>query len=304
MDDSSRKAPLGHPPSGRTLEAADRLASLGTLVAGVAHEINNPITYVLANLSELESLCGALRESVLGYRGALRGALGADAEARISDLDAKIRAAGGLEIMDELLTDAFEGAARIRDVVRDLLSLARPSTMANESIEIHELLDSTLRLVQRERAQAAELERDYGATGAASGDRAKLGQVFLNLVSNAIHACADCEGREHRIAVRTRDAGGSIEVEVEDSGSGIPTELEHKLFTPFFTTKDAGRGTGLGLFISRDIIDQHCGTLDFRRRPGEGTIFRVTLPRTIEDRDDDTADGTSGSRNQTQSRTG
>jgi len=302
MDDSSRKALVRHAPSGRTLETADRLASLGTLVAGVAHEINNPVTYVLANLTELDSLCGALRESVLGYRSALREALGSGAEAQISDLDAKIEAAGGLEVMDELLADAFEGAARIRDVVRDLLSLARPSTMANGSIEIHQLLDSTLRLVHRERAQAAELERDYAAQGAASGDRAKLGQVFLNLISNAIHACADCEGSDHQIVVHTRDAGDAVEIEVEDSGTGIPAELESKLFTPFFTTKDAGRGTGLGLFISRDIIEQHGGALDFRSRPGGGTIFRVTLPRTTEDRDDDTADRTSGSRDETQSR--
>jgi signal transduction histidine kinase len=303
MNDSSRKALVRHAPSGRMLEAADRLASLGTLVAGVAHEINNPVTYVLANLTELDSLCGALRESLLGYRSALQQALGDAATPRIADLEAKIAAAGGLEIMDELLADAHEGAARIRDVVRDLLSLARPSTMANESIGIHDLLDSTLRLVHRERTQAAELDRDYGAAGTAIGDRAKLGQVFLNLISNAIHACADCQDGEQRIVVRTRDTADGIEIEVEDSGTGIPAELEVEIFTPFFTTKDE-RGTGLGLFISRDIIEQHHGTLDFRRRPGGGTIFRVTLPRTTEDRDGDTSDRASGSRNQAQHRPG
>ena len=259
-----------------TLETADRLATLGTLVAGVAHEINNPITYVLANLAELEALCGALRESTLGYRSALQEALGEAAERRVGDLEAKVEAAGGLELIDELIADASEGAERIRGVVSDLLSVARPSAPGSAAVDLHDLLDATLRVMQRELEQNAELERVYRATFQASGDHAKLGQVFLNLVSNAIDACES--GEPQRITVRTRDLEGEVEIEIEDSGRGIAPELEPKLFTPFFTTKSAGRGTGLGLFISREIVVQQRGTLGFRSRPGGGTIFRVTLP--------------------------
>jgi signal transduction histidine kinase len=134
--------------------------------------------------------------------------------------------------------------------------------------------------------QSAELDRDYRATALAMGDRAKLGQVFLNLISNAIDAC-DSPGPQ-RIVVRTRDLDDEIEIEIDDTGSGIAPELEPDLFTPFFTTKGAGHGTGLGLFISREIVIQHRGTLGFRSRADGGTIFRVTLPRATEDRDDDT----------------
>lgn len=276
----------GRTPRGTTLETADRLATLGTLVAGAAHEINNPITYVLANLADLEGLCQALRESTLGYRAALGEALGAAAESRVRDLESKLEAAGGLELIDELIADALEGAERIRCVVSDLLSAARPPTPACEALDLHELLDSTLRVVHRELMQSAELDRDYRATGLAMGDRAKLGQVFLNLISNAIDAC-DSPGPQ-RIVVRTRDLDDEIEIEIDDTGSGIAPELEPDLFTPFFTTKGAGHGTGLGLFISREIVIQHRGTLGFRSRADGGTIFRVTLPRATEDRDDDT----------------
>ena len=273
----------GRMPSGTTLETADRLATLGTLVASVAHEINNPITYVLANLAELQALCQTLRESTLGYRAALHEALGAAAEHRVRDLESKLEATGGLELIDELIADASEGAERIRCVVSDLLSIARPTPPACEAVDLHELLDSTLRVVRCDLTQSARLELDYQATACALGDRAKLGQVFLNLISNAIDACGSPELQ--RIAVRTRDLDGEIEIEIDDTGSGIAPELEPDLFTPFFTTKDAGHGTGLGLFISREIVIQHQGTLGFRRPPDGGTIFRVTLPRASEDRD-------------------
>lgn len=261
------------------LETADRLATLGTLVAGVAHEINNPITYVLANLGELETLCGALRESILGYRRLLDEAPGAAATCKVKDLEAKVEAAGGLELIDELIADAFEGAERIRGVVRDLLEVARPSAPARSAVDVHELLDATLRVVQRDLEQRAELALDYRATARAVGERAKLGQVFLNLIANAIDACS--ADTAQRIAVRTRDLEDGIEIEIEDSGPGIAPEIEADLFTPFFTTKHAG-GTGLGLFISREIVLQHHGTLGFRSRAGGGTIFRVTLPRVAE----------------------
>ena len=137
--------------------------------------------------------------------------------------------------------------------------------------------------MHRDLVQSAELERSYAATGRPSGDRARLGQVFLNLISNAIHACTPDEDSEHRIVIRTRDAGECFEIEVEDSGAGVLPEIESKLFTPFFTTKREGRGTGLGLFISREIVGQHHGTLTFRRGEGGGTIFRVRLPRIAED---------------------
>jgi len=251
---------------------ADRLASLGTLVASVAHEVNNPITYVLGNLGELERLTGAMREAILSHRGDCDDPL-APAQAEL-----KIQEAGGLELLDELFADVYEGAIRIRDLVRDLLSLSRPPERVTDSVNVHEILDSTLRLASRQIAQVATLEVAYGATRLVPGDRARLGGVFLNLIRNAVHACQPPDSEQQRIRVSTRDEGERVVIEVQDTGVGVPPEQRERVFDPFFTTKDAGEGTGLGLFISRRIVEEHGGSLSFRDAAEPGTIFAVELP--------------------------
>jgi signal transduction histidine kinase len=249
---------------------ADRLASLGTLVAGVAHEINNPITYVIGNLSELEGLTGAMREALTAYRGL------AD-PSQAAEIEAKLAQAGGLEVLDEILADALEGADRIRELIRDLLDLSRQSGQGHEALDVHELLATSLRLVARRAQPVAALRRDFGALGRVEGDRTQLGQVLLNLLNNAIDACQPADPQQHAIRVRTRDEAGRVAVEVSDTGGGIPDDLKPRVFSPFFTTKRVGEGTGLGLYISRRIAEAHGGTLDFQS-DGAGTIFRLTLP--------------------------
>ncbi len=250
------------------------------LVAGVAHEINNPITYVLANLGELARSCAAIKETLDGYRDAIRGSGLANAESRISDLEWKLDECGGLDLAAELLADATEGAQRIRDLVRDLLSLSRSGERVISTLSISDVLDQTLRLVSRSLSARAELVRDLQATRAIEGDRTRLGQVFLNLLQNSIDACAALPGRSHRIAVRTRDLPDGVRIEIEDTGPGISGELEEKIFAPFFTTKASGAGTGLGLYISRRIAEEHGGALELVRGAGPGTVFRVELPAT------------------------
>jgi signal transduction histidine kinase len=260
------------------LAVADRLAALGTLVAGVAHEINNPITYVIGNLGELDRLCRAMRDALTGYRRELEARAGAGAHALSDDLEHKIDEAGGLDVLDELLTDALDGAHRIREVVRDLLRLAHPSERSTAPVDVHDILDSTLRLIGRQLGRAARLEKDYRATRRIEGDRAKLAQVCLNLISNAIDACQPPDPERHRIAVRTRDADDGIEIEVEDTGHGVPDYLRERIFEPFYTTKPLGAGTGLGLFISRRIVEEHGGRLELTGAAREGACFRVFLP--------------------------
>jgi len=267
------------PGDASALVIADRLASLGTLVAGVAHEINNPITYVLGNLGDLERLAGAMREAILTYRGRVGRQMGEEAAEVIATAETKLFQAGGLEVLDEILSDAYEGAVRIRDLVRDLLQLSRPSDRSTAPVNVHEILDSSLRLVAKQLAARAVLKRNYQASCSVEGDRAKLAQVFMNLVNNAMQACDPPDPSRHRISVRTRDTEDSIELEVEDTGSGIPEEIREQIFSPFFTTKTAGAGTGLGLFISRKIIAEHGGTISFRCEPTGGTIFTVRLPQ-------------------------
>jgi signal transduction histidine kinase len=248
------------------------------LVAGVAHEINNPITYVLANLAELERSWGAIAETLAGYRGALRASGDADAESRIADLESKLDDCGGLELATELLSDATEGAQRIRDLVRDLLSLSRAGERATSKLSISDVLEQTLRPVARSLAARAELIRSFEAIGEIEGDRARLGQVFLNLLQNAIDACASAPGRAHRIVVRTRDIAKGVRVEIEDTGPGVSAALASNIFAPFFTTKSQSAGTGLGLYISRRIVAEHGGSLELVQTAGCGAVFRVDLP--------------------------
>ncbi|HXZ86728.1 MAG TPA: ATP-binding protein, partial [Myxococcota bacterium] len=229
-------------------------AELATLVAGMAHEINNPITYVLGNLNELAASCAAMADALAAYRRELGTLAGPRAPARIADIEAKLREQGGLELVDELLDDACDGARRIRDLASDLLSVSRSSHLALAPLRIDAVLEQTLRLVARPLAAQAELERDFAATHTVLGDAARLGQVFLNLLSNAIDACASLGGRAHKIAVRTRDLARGVRIEIDDTGPGLDPSLRGRVFAPFVTTKPAGVGTGLGLSICHDIV--------------------------------------------------
>jgi signal transduction histidine kinase len=251
---------------------------LATLVAGMAHEINNPITYVLGNLNELAQTCAAMAETLSGYRREVTALAGGSAPARIHDIEAKLRELGGVALADELVTDASEGARRIRDLVRDLLSLSRSPYTQYTPLRIDEVLEQTLRLVARPSAARAELVRDFAATHTVLGDAQRLGQVFLNLLTNALDACAAAPGRAHSIRVRTRDLGRAVRIEIDDSGAGVDPAERGRVFAPFVTTKAPGAGTGLGLYVSKRIVAAHRGDIGFEDLPGAGTRFWVELP--------------------------
>ena len=159
----AKSAPAPGPGDPGALLVTDRMASLGALVTGVAHEINNPITYVLVNLEELGTLATAMREAILSYRARVSELMGDEAAETIAQIEGKVHRAGGLEVLDEIHIDACEGAGRIRDIVRDLLDVSRGSEEI-APLDIHEVLDSSLRLVSRTLATRARLEWDYGAT--------------------------------------------------------------------------------------------------------------------------------------------
>jgi signal transduction histidine kinase len=264
------------PRDGASLRAADRMAGLGTLVAGVAHEINNPITYVLGNLGELTRMVAAVRETLGSCRAELVRALGPAADPALARAQEKLEQAGGLDLMDELVGECLEGSVRIRDTVRELLSYARPQGGAREPIDVHEVLDFDLRMLKVELSRRASVQRDYTATRLIEGQRASIGQVLLNLVRNAAQACVPADSARHRIAIRTRDHLDGIEIQVSDTGHGIPADVQGRIFEPFFTTKPSG--TGLGLHISRCIVADHGGRLEFECPASGGTIFRVYLP--------------------------
>ncbi|MBX3210568.1 MAG: response regulator [Labilithrix sp.] len=235
------------------LAIADRMASLGTLAAGLAHEINNPLAAVMGNLEYLTREIGALKAS--GHATALAG-------------------------LDEPLIDARCAAERIREVVRDLKLFTRSDDERCKRVDVRRVLDSTLQMAFAEVRHRARLVKDYQTVPAAYGNDARLGQVFLNLVVNAARAIpeGDVENNVIRITTRTGDHGGAV-IEVEDSGPGIAAEHLTRVFEPFFSTDDLGTGSGLGLSICQRIVHDMGGEIVVESDLGKGALFRVTLPR-------------------------
>lgn len=230
------------------LMVADRMASVGTLAAGVAHEINNPLTSVMGNLEVL-----------------------ADAMSR-GKVSAKVAALRGP------LDDARLAAERISMIVRDLKLFSRPDDRRSEIVDVTKVLESSVRMAWNEIRHRARLVRKYHDVPPVDGNAARLGQVFLNLIVNAAQAIAEGNADHHEIRVETVvDALGRVIVEVSDTGRGIPPETLPHIFDPFFTTKPVGVGTGLGLSICQRIVTELGGTIEAENAPGGGATFRVTL---------------------------
>jgi two-component system, cell cycle sensor histidine kinase and response regulator CckA len=242
------------------LAQTDRLTSLGTLAAGVAHEINNPLAYVLLNL---------------GYIGEeLRKLFVTDgiSSSPSDDRAHEVRIA---------LDHARNGAERIRDIVRSLKTFSRPENETCAPLDVAQVLDATLAMIDNEIRHRAHLVKEYEHTPEVIANEARLGQVFLNLLLNAVQALPDrsCEENMIRVVLRAQ-AGDRVVVEVHDNGTGIAPEVRGRIFEPFFTTKPIGIGTGLGLAICHGIVTSLGGTLSVESEVGKGSVFRLELPAT------------------------
>jgi PAS domain S-box-containing protein len=238
----------------RTTEAQfafrDRMVSVGTLAAGVAHEINNPLAAVCANL---ELLAGAVAE--LAERAEIPP-----------------------EVHDRI-RNASEGADRVRAIVRDLMVLSRIDELRRAAVDVTSVLESALRMALHELRGRARVIREYGRVPPVDGNEARLGQVFLNLIRNAAQAIPGGDPERHHIRIAcATDERGRVVVAISDTGCGIPPELRPQIFAPFVTTKPPGEGTGLGLSICQRIVASLGGEIDFTSELGRGTEFRVTLP--------------------------
>jgi PAS domain S-box-containing protein len=233
------------------LMVSDRMVSVGTLAAGVAHEINNPLAAILGNLHlALEAVDD---NALAGW--------------------------SGLTDLREELADSLEAAGRVRDIVRDLNIFSRTQEAAESAIDVRQVVESSIRLAWNEIRHRARLVREFGEVPAVTANEARLGQVFLNLVMNAVQALPDgnVDANEIRIGVR-EDASGRVVVSVRDSGSGMTPDVQRRLFTPFFTTKPVGVGTGLGLAICHRIVSSLGGDIEVDSAIGRGTEVRVSLP--------------------------
>jgi len=235
-----------------SLLVADRLASLGALAAGVGHELNNPLAYVLTNL---------------------RFALNALAEQKPEARDA------ACEEIVSALRDALDGAERMRTVVCDLRAISRQDDDSKVgTVDVEATLDVSVRLVRNEILQRARLQTEYLGLPPARGNAARLGQVFLNLLVNAYQAIEPGAVDANLVRVTTRLAGSEVVVAIQDTGCGIDPRVLPRIFDPFFTTKPVGIGTGLGLAISQRIAKSSGGRLEVESAPGAGSTFRLILP--------------------------
>jgi signal transduction histidine kinase len=240
---------------------SDRMASVGTLAAGVAHEINNPLAALLINLGFVNTSLDALAKGLPGPGQPSHEALDAElSEARSS------------------LHDALEAAHRVHQITRDLKIFSRSSREERLTpVDLKEVLESSVRMAWNEIRHRARLVKDYADIPLAAGIESRLGQVFLNLLANAAQAIPEGRCNENEIRIVTRRVPEGVAVEIRDSGSGIPDEVRERIFEPFFTTKPAGVGTGLGLAICHRIVTSLGGKLEVESRVGQGTCFRVIL---------------------------
>ncbi|HEX5751111.1 MAG TPA: ATP-binding protein [Archangium sp.] len=255
---------------------AEKMASLGQMAAGVAHEINNPVSYVMSNLGTLDQYVSSLSPLLQLQRELLTHPDAASAELleRMAELWKQEEVDYLLSDMPELIEESLAGTRRIKEIAQSLRSFAREDTGEPQLVDVNTELSSTLKIVWNELKYKCEVKRDFGPLPPVSCHPTQISQVFTNLLVNAAHAI-ETRGE---IRIRTRHEGNEVVVEIADTGKGMTPETLSKLFTPFFTTKPRGQGTGLGLSVSYGIIARHKGRIDVQSQPGQGSTFTIRLP--------------------------
>ncbi len=258
---------------------SEKLASIGQLAAGVAHEINNPIGFVQSNLGTLESYIRDLLRIIEAYE-TCEAALPPEIAPHGDIVNLKLQ----LDLpylksdIPALLSESRDGISRVRKIVQDLKDFSRlDSTPDWQYADLHAGLDSTLNIVQNEIKYHADVVKEYGDIPEVECLPSQLNQVFMNLLVNAAHAI---EGPRGTITLRSGRVDGEVWIEVADTGKGIAEEVLGRIFDPFFTTKAVGKGTGLGLSLAYGIIQKHNGRIEVHSEVGQGATFRVTLPMT------------------------
>jgi signal transduction histidine kinase len=258
------------------LLVSERMASVGTLAAGVAHEINNPLASLVLNLQMVHEDIGKataeLRSHAAGEGDWSNGERSDEwIVNRLTALEAPLR-------------DAQEAADRVRRIVRDLKIFSRGDDEKIGAVHVRPVLESSLRIASNEIRHRAHLVEEYGDIPATAGNEGQLGQVFLNLIVNAAHAMPEGNADRNELRVVTKqDAQGRVVVEIQDTGSGMPPAVLSRMFDPFFTTKPTGVGTGLGLAICHRIVTDLGGHMEVESRVSEGTTVRTILPIALDE---------------------
>lgn len=255
------------------LVQSEKLASIGQLAAGVAHEINNPLAFLASNFGTLEDYLDKLFELLSAYEQAEPDAAKHGAVARTRS---RVDLAYLKEDIPALVAESRGGMERVGKIVRDLKQFSRvEATQEWEWADLRLGLQSTLNLIGGDLEAVADVKTEFGPMLEIECVPSQLNQVFLNLLQNAAQAIGPERGR---ITVRCGSEGSEVWVEVSDTGAGIAAEALPRIFDPFYTTRPIGKGTGLGLSLSYGIVQNHYGRIDVQSTPGRGSTFRVTLP--------------------------
>lgn len=260
---------------GQLIEA-EKLASIGQLAAGVAHEINNPIGFVYSNVGALDKYVSNLFELLDAYEASETAIADPAAQSSLRALRRDVDLEFLREDIPVLMNESKDGLARVRKIVQDLRDFSHvDETQEWQYADLHKGLDATLNVAAAEIPAHADVVREYGALPEIECLPLQLNQVFMNLLRNAVQAM---EGGRGTITIATGVAGERCWIEFRDSGCGMTPEVLARAFEPFFTTKPVGKGAGLGLSQAYGIVQQHNGTITASSQPGSGTTIRIELP--------------------------
>ena len=252
---------------------SDKMAAIGQLAAGVAHEINNPVGFVSSNLAMLSQYLDDIFRVIAAYE-AIDAGLSAEQQAQLQKIKKEIDLGYLKGDITELLRESKDGLLRIIRIVQDMKNFSHVSDNKWELVNIHEGIDSTLNIVHNEIKYKAKVVKNYGEIGMMQCIPSQINQVLMNMLVNASHAM-EADGV---LTIKTWQAKNKLKISVSDTGCGMPPDVVKKIFDPFYTTKPVGMGTGLGLSLSYTIIARHHGSIDVDSKPGVGTTFVITLP--------------------------
>ena len=268
---------------------SEKMASLGQLTAGIAHEINNPINFISSSTEALKLDFHDVQKILALFSELKEGEISAQQIRKFQQLKKEIDLDFTISEMTSLLNGIEEGSNRTQEIVKGLRIFSRNTSESFHSANVEEGIDSTLLIINHQISEHIEVVKNYGKTPLVNCQISKLNQVFLNLIANAIHAIESRQEKNRykgKIVISTRQIGEMVEVRIQDNGIGMTEDIRQKIFEPFFTTKAVGKGTGLGLSVSYGIIEEHQGTIEVKSTPESGTEFIINVPVKPKDRDE------------------
>ncbi len=268
----------------RHLIQSEKMVSLGQLSAGIAHEIKNPLGFVMSNLGTLAEYVGVFKRLLKAYETLAGAAQAGDAAAaretlkRVEEMRCEEDLPYIVEEVDHLLSESCEGTRRIMEIVQALKNFVTPDRSEMKMADINERVEEALKIVGNELKYKCRVHKRLGKLPPIRCYPNRLNQVFINLLVNAAQAIPE----QGEIRIQTEATDTHVVIRVSDTGQGIPEEIQGRIFEPFFTTKEPGQGTGLGLAISYGIVQAHRGSIEVRSKEGEGTEFIIQIPNHLE----------------------